>query len=137
MSSQFTQLGPHAAVDVNGQPFDVVSGQYRIVRDLVDTTTTEDGSKTTALGPQRQLEASFVAHRASDVDYHAAPTDITSEDGISLAIWPNGRGDPDGPISAPSFMCNAFTGTYNVQGSAAQDVTAEGKSNGDIVLPGE
>jgi hypothetical protein len=137
MSSDFVSLGPDAKIDVNGEPWDSVSGQYRVLHDKVDSTTTEDNSKTNKLGPQRWFEGSFTAQRASDVDYHAGLTDLTAQDGISLAVWPNGRADPDGPYTIDTFLCNSFSSSFNVGGSAAQEASFEGVSSGDFVCPGE
>lgn len=129
MSADFTILGPSARVVINDQNFAVVTGRYRRVADVPDTTDTESSGYKRNKGGLRQLEAEFEAHQATDViNPHIAPLLIVEGDLIDLQIYPDK--DETFNISCGTFRVESIEGNFRVAGSEPQSLRISGKSDG-------
>ena len=132
-------ISPNLKVDINELPYQTVSGNYTITRDLVARTGTEDAPGGSRVKPStiRRIQLTLVAQRDPDALYYGPPLNLFDPAGVWVRIWFNGRDDPTNVLDIPVFVPGQQTGSWNMQGSAAQDVQLQGENDGDFMLPGE
>jgi hypothetical protein len=133
--SQFVLLGPDAKVRLNTQIYAVVSGQYREVADVADTTDTESTGYKENKGGNKQLEVTLTAQKSTAVAPHIAPMLLRAGSTCALILYPGGTGR--GGYEVASFRLREFQGDFRVEGSAPQQFTFSGVSNGTYTVPGD
>jgi hypothetical protein len=125
-------------LDVNGFPFGTISGSYRVSRDLVPRTSTEDSADRVKAGPFRVLNLQAMAQLDPDAGYHTpGQLDLFNPDGVWLRIWHNGRADPANVTDVPNLILSEEARNWNMNNSSAQEVNLTGRSDSDFFLPGE